>query len=203
MRVLCLFEIIEWYCSRLGTCVERAIFVSILTISKLKWRVALPVVQFNVHKKGKRGVTVFYNCKLHNFVSGSRVYTFMQITLYHFINQLWPAFANQRAREVSFHCVKRHLSPMRWALSTTWRGGTTFYFIFFFGGGGHDHDFKTVYRRILLLSLPRSLLSNDVRCIQLCTTSLREDIELQCRPWYTAFGYISGLLLKRLGSIFH
>ena len=81
-------------------------------------------------RKVKRGVTVFYNSKLHNFVSGSIVYTFMQITPYHFINQLWPAFANQRAREVSFHCVKRHLSPMRWALSTTWRGGTTFYFIF-------------------------------------------------------------------------
>ena len=92
-----------------------------------------PVVQFNVHEKGKKGVTVFYNCKLHNFVSDSRVYTFMQITPYHFINQLWPAFANQRAREVSFHCVYRRLSPMRWALSTTWRGGTTFYFTIFLG----------------------------------------------------------------------
>lgn len=134
---------------------------------------ALPVVQFNVHNKGKKGVTVFYNCKLHNFVSDSRVYPFMQITPYHFINQLWPAFANQRAREVSFHCVYRRLSPMRWTLSTTWRGGTTFYFILFFWP---DHDFKTVCRRILPLSIPRSLLSNDVRCIQLYTTSVHEDI---------------------------
>ena len=96
---------------------------------------ALPFIQFNVHKKGKRGVTVFYNCKLHNFVSDSRVYTFMQITPYHFINQLWPAFANQRARGVSFHCVYRRLSPIRWALSTTWREQTRFFrfvlFLFF------------------------------------------------------------------------
>ena len=92
---------------------------------------ALPVVQFNVHKKGKRGVTVFYNCKLRNFVSGTRVYTFKQITPYHFIYHLCPAFAIQRARKVSFHCVYRRLSPMRWALNTTWRGGTTFFFFFF------------------------------------------------------------------------
>ena len=92
----------------------------------------LPNVQFNVHKKGKKGVTVLYNSELPNFVSGSRVYTFMQITPHHFINHLWPAFANQRARKASFHCVYRRLSPMRWALSTTWRRGTTFYFIFYF-----------------------------------------------------------------------
>lgn len=65
----------------------------------------LPVVQFNAHKKGKKGLTVFYNCKLHNFVSGSRVYTCIQITLYYFINQLWPAFAKQKAREVSLIIV--------------------------------------------------------------------------------------------------
>ena len=41
---------------------------------------ALPVVQFNVHKKGKRGVTVFYNCKLHNFVSGSSSIQFKKLS---------------------------------------------------------------------------------------------------------------------------
>ena len=134
----------------------------------------LPVVQFNAHKKGKKGLTVFYNCKLHNFVSGSRVYTCIQITLYYFINQLWPAFAKQKAREVSLIIVYIGVCLLCAEPSVPLEAkGQMFFFFFCFW---RDHDFKTVCRRILPLSLPRSLLSNDVRCIQLCTTSLQEDI---------------------------